>query len=118
MGNLDNLKPFKPGRSGNSKGRPKGVPNRKTILNYLLFEANLNKLGLIADKPEWFDKVKPRTAYEAMTAAQTIKSIQGDTFAFNSLNRALGEDDPTPLPHNPIQFINLVPQDQEGDESK
>lgn len=100
---------WQPGESGNAKGRPNGVPNRKTILEYYLFEADLSELGLMSRKPKWLDRVKPGTVYEAMTAAQAIKSIQGDTFAFNSLNKALGDDDPPALPHNPIAFICEVP---------
>jgi len=36
MANEENLKPFKPGQSGNPKGRPKGSRNRRTIVRQWL----------------------------------------------------------------------------------
>jgi hypothetical protein len=86
------------------------VPNRKTILKYILLEADIDDLGLVVKKPAWFGRVKPKSVYEAMVAAQAIKSMQGDTLAFNSLNKALGEDEPEALRLNPIKFINEVPR--------
>ncbi len=105
-----NLKPYKPGQSGNPNGRPKGVPNRKTILKYMLLEADIDDLGLVAKKPAWLGRVKPKSVYEAMVAAQAIKSMHGDIFAFNSLNKVLGEDEPEAQRLNPIKFINEVPR--------
>lgn len=89
----ENLEPgkWKAGESGNPKGRPVGTPNRKTVLNYLLFEADINELGVISKKPEWYDKVKPKTFYELMTVAQAIKASGGDTAAYQALNKAMGD---------------------------
>ena len=91
MANDQNLIPAQPGEVRNPNGRPKGSVNRKTILNWLLFEADLESLDLITKKPGWFDKVKPKTLYETMTIAMAIQAMSGDTKAFNALNRALGE---------------------------
>lgn len=92
MANEQNLTPVQPGQVLNPNGRPKGSPNRKTILNFLLFEADLETLGIEpTNKPAWWDKVKPKNLYEAMTMAMAINAMSGDNKAFNSLNRALGE---------------------------
>ncbi len=91
MANDQNLIPAQPGEVRNPNGRPKGSVNRKTILNWLLFEADLEQMELITKKPAWFDKVKPKTLYETMTIAMAIQAMSGDTKAFNALNRALGE---------------------------
>jgi len=89
--NLQNLKPWEKGQSGNLAGRPKGIPNRKEILDYFLFEADINDMGVINNPPEWFDKVKPKKMYEVMTIAMGTKAMSGDEKAFNALNKALGE---------------------------
>lgn len=89
----DNLIPASKGEVRNPNGRPKGVPNRKTVLNYFLFEADLEGLGLNNpnNKPSWWDKAKPRNIYEAMTIAMAVKAMSGDVGSYNAINRALGE---------------------------
>ena len=42
---LRNLKPFKPGQSGNPKGRPKGARNRLGTQFLEALEADFNKFG-------------------------------------------------------------------------
>lgn len=91
MANPQNLTVPAKGEVRNPNGRPKGSVNRKTILNYLLFEADIEQLGIIKNKPDWWGKVKPRTVYEVMTVAMAAKAMSGDTRAFNALNKALGE---------------------------
>ena len=91
MANEQNLTPVQPGQVLNPKGRGKGVPNRKTILNYMLFEANLEDLIEPTQKPSWWDKVKPKNLYEAMTMAMAVQAMAGNTKAFSALNKALGD---------------------------
>lgn len=83
--------PFQPGQSGNPAGRIKGTMNRKTILHYLLFEADIDGMGIVKNKPSWWDKVGPKTLYEAMTVAMGVKALSGDERAFSALNKALGD---------------------------
>ena len=60
---LRNLKPFKPGQSGNPKGRPKGARNRLGTHFLEALEADFNKFGpqaiaLVREKkPEVYIKV-------------------------------------------------------------
>jgi Family of unknown function (DUF5681) len=60
---LRNLKPFKPGQSGNPKGRPKGARNRLGTQFLEALEADFNKFGpqaiaLVREKkPEVYIKV-------------------------------------------------------------
>jgi hypothetical protein len=60
---LRNLKPFKPGQSGNPKGRPKGARNRLGTQFLEALEADFNKFGpqaiaLVREKkPEAYIKV-------------------------------------------------------------
>jgi hypothetical protein len=42
---LKNLKPFKPGQSGNPKGRPKGARNRLGTQFLEALEADFNQFG-------------------------------------------------------------------------
>lgn len=92
MANEQNLIPAVPGQVLNPNGRPKGSVNRKTILNWLLFECDLDEMGVIKTKPSWYDNVKPKTLYEMMTVSMAIKAMGGDAAAFNALNNALGLD--------------------------
>ena len=101
---------FKPGQSGNPAGRPKGLISRKTILEYFLFEADIDKLGIVKNKPAWWDDVKPKKIYEVMTIAMAQKAMSGDDRAFNAINRALGENIDLTSAGEKIEFVNQVPR--------
>jgi len=73
MGNLDNLKPFKKGQSGNPKGRPK-MPDLKEAISKILAE---EKDGM--------------QALEAVIKALRAKAVKGDVRAAKELlDRAYG----------------------------
>lgn len=94
MANEQNLTPVQPGQVLNPNGRPKGVPNRKTILNFLLFQADIEEMEIFSNKPSWWHKVKPKTLYEMMVMARAIQAVKADdegTRAFSALNKALGD---------------------------
>jgi len=67
---------FKPGQSGNSKGRPKGTKNLKTV-----FEEEL--LAKVPIKEE--GKSRKVTKQEAMIKALMLKAMQGDIKAINAV---------------------------------
>lgn len=87
----DNLIPPVKGEIRNPNGRPAGVPNRKSILQYILFDADIDEMGIIKNKPEWWGKVKPKSLYEVMTIAMGAKASSGDSNAYKALNKALGD---------------------------
>ena len=60
---------FKPGQSGNPKGRPKGTPNHRTTVNRVMNETVSVREG---------DKTCRVTKFEAAVQAQTLKSMKGD----------------------------------------
>lgn len=111
-------KPWGAGESGNPKGRPKGTPSRKTILEYYLFEADMAEMDIKVSKAAWGNKVKPTKLYEVMTLAMAIKAMNGDHKAFDALNKALGDTDAAKLPPNPIQIINEIPRYKEEEKSE
>lgn len=80
MANQANLDPhkFKPGQSGNPKGRPKGVPHSTTRLKRLL-ELTENLTNPITKEVEGF------SVAEQMDLAQIIKARKGDTRAYMAL---------------------------------
>lgn len=67
---------FKPGRSGNPKGRPKGRKNLATELAEVLALSVDARIG---------GKVRKTPLGRAMIMAQGIKAAQGDTKAFSSI---------------------------------
>jgi hypothetical protein len=67
---------FKPGRSGNAKGRPKGVRNLKTDLTSIL-----QKRVAIREDGE----LRHVTRQEAMLLTLYSKAVQGDTKASSQL---------------------------------
>ena len=88
-GNPPKHSQFKPGESGNSKGRPKGAKNLKTDLDEELRELiDLNEGG-----------VRKRVSKRrAMLKSVTAKAVQGDTRAaaivIDMIYRLLHEDEP------------------------
>lgn len=80
---------FKPGQSGNSKGRPKGVKNLKTELLDELHEKVSIKEGGTA---------KTVSKQRAMLKALLAKAVQGDIKAANTLFNML---------------LKLVPQNED-----
>jgi hypothetical protein len=78
--------PFKPGESGNPKGKPKGALNRNTIARRVL--------AMIATLPEDKEldlkKIAPKmpkkmTMEEVMTLVQVKKAIDGDNQSYKML---------------------------------
>lgn len=96
----ENLKPFKPGQSGNPKGYPKGVPHSKTRLKRLLMLTE-NLTNPITKEVEGF------TVAEQLDLAQIIKAKKGDTRAYNALmDRFEGK---------PTQVIDMSVNDELAD---
>ena len=67
---------FKPGQSGNPKGRPKGAKNLKTV-----FEEELQAKVPIKEE----GKRKKVTKQEAMVKALMLKAMQGDIKAISAV---------------------------------
>lgn len=79
MSNISNLKPWKPGQSGNPKGRPIGALSWSTVVRNLLNSEDLvtalQSKSLIINSPS----AKPLNIMEAIAIAQIVKAINGDT---------------------------------------
>lgn len=67
---LENLKPWKPGESGNPNGRPKGIKNRSTIVREIL---------------ELVHEATGQTYEYASTKAIADKAATGDVTAWERL---------------------------------
>lgn len=110
MANNQNLKPWKPGQSGNPDGKPKGTKHVSTWIQELLndeaFTATVNS------------KRYKGVPIKAMVKAQIILAMDGDTRAFDVLlKHGWGKLDPEmEIPPNPIQFICNVPTAQADDD--
>ena len=80
---------FKPGHSGNSKGRPKGAKNLKTIVQQEAYDTITIKEGGKSSKV-------PKVV--ALIKSTMAKGIQGDPKAanttFNLIEKFLPHDDP------------------------
>lgn|SRR6185312_3084772 len=74
----EHLKPFPPGKSGNPKGRPKGVQNSSTRLLRLLKLVQTKK-NPISGKDEKF------TLLEQMDMALIVKAAKGDVNAYREI---------------------------------
>lgn len=77
-GTPENLKPFKPGESGNPSGRPVGSRNRSTIARKWLELLGKHKNPLTEEETEI-------TEEDLITLAQIKKAREGDTKAYQAL---------------------------------
>lgn len=60
---------FKPGQSGNPKGRPKGTPNHRTTVNQVMSEKVSVREG---------ERTRTMTKLKAMVQAHASKAMKGD----------------------------------------
>ena len=74
----DNLIPFKPGQSGNPKGRPKGAKSRSTVIKRWLEAMDKGKNPMTGE-------VESMSVEDKMTLALIGKALKGDTQAYKAL---------------------------------
>ncbi len=104
---------FKPGQSGNPKGRPTGSKNWSTLVQELLADEQLAD-KLITTKPRWWDALPQKNGANAMILAVLAKACDGDVTAFSALAKAgwgnsLGLSEPDEREQKPVYFIDLDP---------
>lgn len=80
----ENLRPFKPGQSGNPAGRPKGARSRSTIIREILERAALTKITE-AQREAMGEDYDPQTLADQIAAAIALKAASGDVAAFNAI---------------------------------
>jgi len=82
---------WKPGESGNPKGRPKGTPNRSTIARYVLemiAQPPANILRNLKEMyPQFFEKKGEKWTNEFLMTIRLCQKaiIKGDVQAYNAL---------------------------------
>jgi hypothetical protein len=102
---LRNLKPFKPGQSGNPKGRPKGARNRLGTQFLEALEADFNQFGIQAialvreRKPETYMRV----VADLLPKEANINVEAGEAFVnlWRNISEGLGDELATRLEEEP-----------------
>ena len=107
--NTSGLKPWEPGKSGNPKGREKGVKNLSTIVHRVLGDEKLlNKA--YNRKPEWLASLPDKNLAFAMVMAMAMKAASGDEKAFTALRKAgYGDKLDLSADDQPIQPLYVLP---------
>ena len=83
---VDNLKPFKPGESGNPAGKPLGAKNRSTIARKILeMRSILPKDRMEALKVKFPEISDNMTVEEIMTIVMAEGAISGDDKAYKAV---------------------------------
>lgn len=77
---------FKPGVSGNPKGRPPGIKNWAVIVQDLLADEVIFK-AILKDAPPWVALLPNKNAASAIAVAMQIKAMQGDKKAADWLRK-------------------------------
>ena len=108
---LRNLRPFKPGQSGNPKGRPKGARNRLGTQFLEALEADFNQFGseAIALVREKKPEVYMRVVADLLPKEANINVEAGEAFVnlWRNISDGLGDqlvarlddDQPDPVRH-------------------
>src|SRR5262249_3148150 len=93
---LRNLVPFKPGQSGNPKGRPKGARNRISTQFLEALEADFNKFGpqAIAQVREKKPEVYMRVVADLLPKEANINVEAGEAFVklWGRISDGLGDE--------------------------
>jgi len=84
---LDNLKPFEKGKSGNPKGRPKGIKNWSTVIQQLLADETLID-KVVKTKPSYWNDLPNPNAANAIVVAMMINAMSGDHKAADWLRKS------------------------------
>ena len=93
----ENIKPWKPGQSGNPKGRPKGKPNFATVFKRLL-EVQTGK-----NHPQTNE---PLDYMSASTFAIIAKACKGDTAAMKMIMDKVDGLSPTNLANYDVSGLS------------
>jgi hypothetical protein len=111
---------FKPGQSGNPKGRPKGSKNWSTIIQELLADEQLADM-MVPNKPSWWNDLPQKNGANAMIVALMVKALDGDVRAADVLFKAGWGNQPVLAEADereelPVYFIDLNPKPKEAKE--
>lgn len=90
MANAENIKPyqFKPGQSGNPKGRGKGVQSWSTIVREMLEDEDLfDAIVDSKDQPDWWKNIKTKHPGRMIVAAMMTRAAMGDQKAATWLRK-------------------------------
>lgn len=105
---LANLKPFKPGESGNPNGRPEGTKNRSTILKKWLE---------VATKVKDLNGIEVEgTVEDKMAIAIIKKGIEGDVPAFKEIADSVYGKAPQTIHNTGEMKIQIVYKEQFGND--
>lgn len=74
---LNNLTPFPKGKSGNPKGRPKGIKNWSTVIQQLLADEQLID-KVVKTKPSYWNELPSKNGANAIVVAMMINAMSGD----------------------------------------
>jgi Family of unknown function (DUF5681) len=85
---------FKPGTSGNSRGRPKGTKNLRTIVHDTLFEKVMVTEG---------GKVRAMSRVEAILTGMVARGLKGDNRAAESVIRLANQHFPPGRETGPLK---------------
>lgn len=95
---------FKPGQSGNPRGRPKGSKSRATILRRILNEKISFREG---------DRMKRVSKYEGIHRTQVHKALKGDSKAYKAILDMIPDDPAIEQGPPLLQFIFTDEKDNE-----